>query len=149
MAFFSEHRSGFIRLLSVLAVSLVLTLAVADRATAEISAPPETVADSFAALLDAGETAAAWQAFTPMARVIKNEEQWQRLHKTLRSAYGPVEQRTLRGITEQNRYPMLPDGRYALVQFDTTFLHKQNAIETAILTLGPDGNWQVHDYVIN
>ena len=106
-------------------------------------------AGSFVALLDSGDLPAAWQRLTPLAQTIKSEAHWQRLHQALRSAYGPLEMRILRGVTLQSRYVMLPDGSYAIVQFDSAFRHKQGAVETVVLALGADGNWRVHDYVIN
>jgi hypothetical protein len=91
----------------------------------------------------------AWQEFTTIARAIKNEEQWRHLHKALRTTYGSLGKRALRSVVRPERYPMLPDGRFAIVQFDTSFAHKQAAIETVVLALGQDGAWRIHDYIIN
>lgn len=105
-------------------------------------------ADGFVALLDRGAASEAWERFTPLARLAKPREQWQGLYEALRTAYGPLEKRTLRGITLQNRYTMLPDGRFAIVQFDTIFSNKRASVETLVLALERDGRWLVHDYVI-
>lgn len=110
---------------------------------------PAAAATRFVAMVDAGTVDAAWQEFTPLAQVIKSEAQWQRLQKSLRTAYGPVEKRSMRGVTLQNRYTMLPDGHYAIVQFDTVFRNKRSAVETIVLVQSQDSHWQVHDYINN
>lgn len=130
---------------AVLAVALLLPLRVA----ADTPALPAEAAGRFLLLLDSGATAAAWQELTPLARVIKSEERWTRMHAALRSANGPAESRTLRGVTLQERYPMLPDGHYAIVQYDTSFRHKRASVETVVLAETGDGDWHIQDYVLN
>lgn len=120
-------------------------LAVEDEVSTATAA---AAAGSFVTLLDAKVPGDAWQMFTPFAQISKPRDQWQELQQTLRTAYGPLEKRTLRGVTLQNRYTMLPDGRFAIVQFDTSFDKKQGAIETVVLARFEDGRWRVHDYVI-
>lgn len=115
----------------------------------EQNAPAAAAATRFVSLLDAGTCAAAWQEFTPFAQILKSEAQWQRLHQALRLAYGPVEKRILRGVTLQTRYAMLPDGQYAIVQFDTVFRNKRSAVETIVLVQNQDKSWQVQDYISN
>lgn len=109
----------------------------------------EAAARAFAALLDAGTPGDAWTQLSTLAQVIKHREQWQRQHHALRTAYGAVQKRTLRGVTLQQRYPMVPDGRYAIVQFDVSFAHKQAGVETIVLVVSPDGRWLIHDYIIS
>lgn len=106
-------------------------------------------ARQFVTLHDAGDTDAAWRQLSPLAQIFKRQEQWQSLHKALRKAYGPLEKRDLRGVTLQNRYAMLPDGRYAIVQFDTVFRNKRTAVETIVLTQSDSSRWLIHDYIIN
>ena len=130
---------------------LLLLILLSGRASADEAREKQlaATAGSFIALLDSGKAADAWQQLTPLAQTIKSDSHWQRLQQALRSAYGPLEKRTLRGVTLQNRYVMLPDGNYAIVQFDTVFRNKRTAVETVVLALGADDNWRVHDYIIN
>lgn len=113
------------------------------------SAPATAAATRFVTLLDAGTSAAAWQELSPFAQILKPEAQWQRLHQALRLAYGPLEKRILRGVTLQTRHAMLPDGHYAIVQFDTVFRNKRSAVETIVLVQSQENRWQVHDYISN
>lgn len=110
---------------------------------------PAAAATRFVAMLDAGTVDDAWHEFTPLAQIIKSEAQWQHLQQSLRTAYGPLEKRSIRGVTLQSRYAMLPDGHYAIVQFDTVFRNKRSAIETIVLIQSQDSLWQVHDYINN
>lgn len=139
-----KRRSGFF-----LVLALVLLLPCMSWAADDEEQQIAAAARQFAALHDAGEAGAAWQRLTPFAQISKHQEQWLRLHTTLRRAYGPLEKRDLRGVTLQNRYAMLPDGRYAIVQFDTVFRNKRTTVETIVLALGENGRWLIHDYIIN
>ncbi|MCM2263873.1 MAG: DUF4019 domain-containing protein [Desulfuromonadales bacterium] len=132
-----------------LALLLILLLPCPSWATGDEQQQVAVAARHFVTLLDAGDAELAWRQLTPLAQILKHQEQWLLLHKTLRKAYGPLDKRDLRGVTLQHRYAMLPDGRYANVQFDTVFSNKRTAVETIILTLSEDGRWLVHDYVIN
>lgn len=131
-----------------LALLLTLLLPGPSRA-AENEDQVAVAARHFVTLHDAGDTGAAWRQLTPFAQILKQQDQWQRLHTALRKAYGPLEKRELRGVTLQNRYAMLPDGRYAIVQFDTVFRNKRTTVETVVLALSDGGRWLIHDYIIN
>ena len=137
------------KILSQLLLLLLAMLPLSAWAGADEQSAPAAAATRFVTLLDAGTVDAAWQEFAPLARMIKSETQWQPLQKSLRTAYGPVEKRSMRGVTLQNRYAMLPDGQYAIVQFDTVFRNKRAAVETIVLGQSQDSRWQVHDYIIN
>lgn len=134
---------------TLLALLLICLLPQVAPAVEDEAGKAAATAGGFVALLDRKDAGEAWRQLTPFARITKTPEQWQGLHRALRSAYGPLEKRILRGVTLQNRYAMLPDGRFAIVQFDTIFSGKRAAVETIVLALEKDGRWLVHDYVIN
>jgi len=137
------------RLIIFPALLLILLLPCPSPAGDDEKQQVAAAARHFVNLLDAGDTETAWQQLTPVAQILKHQGQWQHLHQTLRNVYGSLEKRNLRGVTLQNRYAMLPDGRYAIVQFDTAFLRKRTSVETVTLALAEDGRWLVHDYIIN
>lgn len=138
-----------LKTLPQLMLLLLAMLPLSAWAGADEQGAPAAAATRFIALLDAGSVDAAWQELTPLARMIKSEARWQPLQQSLRTAYGPVEKRSMRGVTLQHRYSMLPDGHYAIVQFDTVFRNKRAAVETIVLGQSQDSRWQVHDYIIN
>ena len=44
--------------------------------------------------------------------------------------------------------PDAPEGEYVVIQFDTVFENKKEAIETITPMLDPDGKWRVAVYFI-
>ena len=44
--------------------------------------------------------------------------------------------------------PGAPDGEYRVFQFDTSFEHKQTAVETVTAVLETDGSWRIAGYFI-
>jgi hypothetical protein len=44
--------------------------------------------------------------------------------------------------------PGAPDGEYVVLQFDTSFANKKEAVETVTPMLDPDGKWKVSGYYI-
>lgn len=41
-----------------------------------------------------------------------------------------------------------PDGDHVVLQYETSFAHKQSSVETVTLMLDKDGRWQVSGYFI-
>jgi hypothetical protein len=44
--------------------------------------------------------------------------------------------------------PGAPDGEYVVIQYQTTFEHKNSAVETVTPMLDNDGQWRVSGYYI-
>jgi hypothetical protein len=44
--------------------------------------------------------------------------------------------------------PGVPDGEYVVIQYDTSFEHKQSAVETVTPMLDKDGKWRISGYFI-
>ena len=44
--------------------------------------------------------------------------------------------------------PGAPDGEYVVLQFDTSFANKKEAVETVTPMLDKDGKWKVSGYYI-
>jgi hypothetical protein len=44
--------------------------------------------------------------------------------------------------------PGAPDGQYVVIQFETSFENKHNAVETVTPMLEPNGQWRVSGYYI-
>jgi len=42
----------------------------------------------------------------------------------------------------------VPDGEYVVIQYDSSFEHKQSAVETVTPMLDKDGKWRVSGYYI-
>lgn len=61
---------------------------------------------------------------------------------------GRCSSRNDRSATYTRILPGAPEGEYVVVQFNTTFENKAQAIETVAAALDRDGTWRVAGYFI-
>jgi len=59
-----------------------------------------------------------------------------------------VESRKLTNAKYSKSLPGAPDGEYVVVQYQTSFEHKKEAVETVTSALGKDGSWRLAGYFI-
>lgn len=50
--------------------------------------------------------------------------------------------------TYTKKLPGAPDGEYVVIQYESSFEHKQSAVETVTPMLDKDGKWRVSGYYI-
>jgi hypothetical protein len=75
-------------------------------------------------------------------------EKWVDALNAVRSPLGRLGSRTLKSATATKTLPGAPDGDYFVFQYDTSFEHKQAAVETVTAVLDDDGAWRVGGYFI-
>lgn len=100
-------------------------------------------------LLDGSHYETAWQAMSPLFKLLNEQHQWQRRQQAIRDAYGQVLVRTIDRISYRDAYRNSPDGTYVTIQFDTVFSNKAKAVETIVLDCNDGPDCSVRDYVIN
>jgi hypothetical protein len=105
-------------------------------------------AESWLALVDAGKYGSSWQAAASMFKAAVNKEQWEHMLKATRDPLGKVQSRKVLKATFTKSLPGAPDGDYVVMQYETSFEHKQSAIETITSVLDKDGKWRVSGYFI-
>ena len=64
------------------------------------------------------------------------------------AAREPLVSRALKSETRAAELPGAPDGEYAVLQFESTFEKKKNAIETVTPMRDVDGSWRIAGYFI-
>ena len=113
---------------------------------------PEQMAQASAevwlGLVDSAKYADSWQEAASMFKTAVTNEQWQGMLHSVRDPLGKVLTRKLKSATYTKTLPGAPDGEYVVIQFDTSFEHKQAAVETITPTLDKDGKWRVSGYFI-
>jgi Protein of unknown function (DUF4019) len=98
--------------------------------------------------LDAGDHLASWSsAATPFKNAVTST-QWQQAAQSVRQPLGAVQSRQDKSTQFTRSLPGAPDGQYAVLQFDTRFDRKAQAVETLTLVLEADGAWRVTGYFI-
>lgn len=105
-------------------------------------------ARAWVGLIDEGQYAESWNEAAPVFQGAVPEQKWADSLDKVRKPLGSLVSRNLKSTQEVSHLPGAPDGKYVVMQFDTSFANKQSAIET--VTVGPeeDGQWKASGYYI-
>lgn len=105
-------------------------------------------AQTWLALIDQGEYAESWNEAAPVFQGAVTEGNWTNALLKVRQPLGNLVSRNLKSVQEATQLPGAPDGKYVVMQFDTSFANKQSAVET--VTMGPEqnGQWKASGYYI-
>lgn len=132
---------------ALLALAILLAGLSASAAETQTSAA-ERAAAQWLALVDAGNYAASWSEAAQLFKSSVSKEQWSQMIESVRTPLGKLNSRTLKSSTYTTSLPGVPDGKYVVIQYDSTFEHKKSAIETVTPMLDKDGQWRVSGYFI-
>ena len=132
------------------AVLLFLALSLGVGAYAQPKPEPlaQQSAESWLALVDSGKYAESWQEAALLFKAHVTKDQWQSM---LKASLGPLGKNTSRKLLSAKytkTLPGAPDGEYVVIQYQSSFEHKQSAIETVTPMLDKDGQWRVSGYFI-
>ena len=131
---------------------LVLTLLLGICLTVHAQQKPEQLAqqssDAWLALVDSGKYADSWREASQLFKAAVTKEQWQSALRGSRDPLGKMLSRKLKSATYTKTLPGAPDGEYVVIQYDSSFVHKQSAVETISPMLDKDGKWRVSGYYI-
>ena len=105
-------------------------------------------AESWLAQVDSGKYAESWQEASSLFKAHVTSDQWQGMVKPVREPLGKVTSRKFKSANFTKTLPGAPDGQYVVIQYDTSFEHKQSATETITPMLDKDGKWRVSGYFI-
>ena len=117
-------------------------------AMAEEADPVTVATQAWLELADQGEYAQSWSESASFFRTSVTQEEWVQSITAARSPLGAVVSRTLRSAESATSLPGAPDGEYVVMQYDTTFEHKQSAVETITPMRDTDSIWRVAGYYI-
>ena len=105
-------------------------------------------ADSWLALVDAGNYAGSWQEAASVFKSAVSQDRWQSMLHPSRDPLGKVTSRKLKSAKYTKTMPGAPDGEYVILQYETSFDHRASAVETVTPMLDKDGKWRVSGYYI-
>jgi hypothetical protein len=134
------------RLFFVLAVLALTSIRAAAASKPEEEA--QKAAEKWLALIDAGKVAESWKEAAAAFRTAVPQDQWQQSITTFRQPFGKLVSRTLKSTKFSTSLPGAPDGKYVVLQFDTSFANKKDTIETVTPMLDKDGKWRVSGYYV-
>jgi len=79
---------------------------------------------------------------------VLGKDKWKEMLEPVRTPLGKVVSRSLKSADYKTSLPGAPDGQYFVVQFNTSFQNKKEAVETVVPMLETDGSWRVSGYWI-
>jgi len=119
----------------------------ADPKPAERAAA-QAAAETWLALVDAGNVEASWTSASSLFRARVSQAQWGNAVTGVRDALGALKARTLQSAILQKGLPDAPNGRYIAIVYASVFANKASATETVIPIQEADGTWHVSDYYV-
>jgi Protein of unknown function (DUF4019) len=105
-------------------------------------------AEQWLALIDAGKFAESWKTTAGYLQGAVSQEQFERSLDATRKPLGDLISRKLKSAKYTKSVPGAPDGEYVILQFNTSFANKKEAVETVTPMLDKDGKWKVSGYYI-
>ncbi len=138
------YKIPYIVLLCILLASVSVVKADSEMEKAAISEAVKWLAE-----VDEGQYGESWEDSAEYLQNAVKKEQWVRSLQAVRKPLGNLISRELKNSTYKNSLPGAPDGKYVVIQFETSFENKKSAIETVTPMMDKDGNWRVSGYYIN
>jgi hypothetical protein len=105
-------------------------------------------AEAWITMVDEGRYADSWNQAAGYFKGAVKEEQWRKSLQAVRKPLGKVISRELKTKSYHTSLPGAPDGKYVVIQFDTSFQNKKSAVETITPMMDKDGQWRVSGYFI-
>jgi len=103
-------------------------------------------AQSFLELIDAGNFPQAWWEGSELLHLNSELDDWVESSRIRHDLFGEFSERRVKTFSVRSSYPGLPDGEYAILLFDSSFEHKQAALEMLVMVKDPYGGWKVVSY---
>ena len=98
-------------------------------------------------LVDAMQYEASWKEASSLFKAQVSTADWAKAVAAARSPLGDLIARDLISATYATSLPGAPDGEYVVLQFQTGFENKAQAVETVTPMLD-EGHWRVSGYYI-
>ena len=127
--------------------AIVLLIFAAVLFAAPLNDQAASSGEAWLGLIDNGKYADSWREASSYFRSRVPEKAWVSMVQGVRAPLGALVSRSQPSVTFAKTLPGAPDGNYALMQFQTSFQNKANAVET--LTVMADGEkWRAAGYFI-
>jgi len=152
--------TGGMLIMSLIIAAVALSTMVGSRNDAQVPAQSATsaaarsaetdasaTARSWAGLLDSKQWDGSWRAAGSMFKSQLTSAQWATTIQSVRQPLGRVSSRTLQSAVQTKTLPGAPTGDYQVLQFQTRFATKPDAVETIVLAR-EKGSWRVSGYYI-
>ena len=137
------NRAIVIVLISLLGWNVFPTFA--DEAAEKASA---AAAAAWLSQIDAGNYSNSWRDASAYFKGAVTENGFRDALARARKPLGKLLSRKLTKAQSAASLPGAPDGNYVVMQFDSSFANKKNAVETVTFMQEKDGKWKAAGYYI-
>ena len=107
-----------------------------------------TAAPAWLSQIDAESYSNSWRNASAYFKGAVSEKGWQDALAGARKPLGKLLSRKLNKAQSATSLPGAPDGNYVVMQFDSSFANKKNAVETVTFMREKDGKWKAAGYYI-
>lgn len=135
-------------IVSILTVACIFTfiqISLADQAKEKAAVDASIV---WLKLVDEGKYSESWDEAAQYFKNAVDKKQWKKSLESVRSPLGKVVTRKIKSKQYTTTLPGAPDGEYVVIQYETSFKNKKQAMETITPMLDKDGRWRVSGYYI-
>ena len=116
--------------------------------TEEKVAQAQESAQKWLNLIDNSKYTDSWSEAAQYFQNNVTKEEWEKALQGVRQPWGKMLSRKIKSTQYETSLPGAPDGEYVVIQYNTSFEHKESAIETITPMLEHDGSWKVSGYFI-
>lgn len=113
-----------------------------------VTASARQAVESWLALVDQGKYDESWDESAKVFQSGVDRQKWHQMVGAVRGPLGSLVSRALKSADYKTSLPGVPDGKYVVIQYDTSFANKAAAIETITPMQDSDGRWKVSGYYI-
>ncbi|HET6280831.1 MAG TPA: DUF4019 domain-containing protein [Polyangia bacterium] len=106
-----------------------------------------SAAESWLALIDHGKVGESWDGAASTFTRAVTRDSWKTAVDAVREPLGGLVSRVVKSAERKTSLPGAPDGNYVVIQFDTAFEKKKQAVET-VTPMEEGGVWKVAGYFI-
>lgn len=107
-----------------------------------------SAAKSWLGLVDAKQYKESWVEAAPFFKDRITENDWVKMILLARGPFGELKSREFKTAKYATSLPGAPDGEYVVIQFQTSFTNKADAVETITPMKDDKGAWRVSGYFI-
>jgi len=119
-----------------------------ERPNKEKAEEASAASEEFLQLVDSGKFAESWRTSASLLKEKVSEEVWVNQLKKIRTATGPLVERTEKEMSYSTEAKGSGEGEYIRIVYDTSFEAKRDASETITVMRDKDGTWRVAGYFI-
>jgi len=119
---------------------------------AQSQVAPEDLAEKSAlawlARVDAGDYETSWSEAASLLRGAISQEDFKKTMAGTRQPLGKMLTRKVKSRSYKESLPGAPDGKYVVLELETSFENKKTSVETVTPMQEPDGAFRVSGYFI-